>query len=103
MTATFYIVFDGPPGPVPGRFIEVEDSRESGRSVRAGEWFDRGDGYWSLGPFATPFDAENARLRGALQSIMNELGVPQPGYPQPVANAYEIARAALRAFREDAS
>lgn len=38
---------------------------------------------------------ENARLREALEKIKNELGVPQPGYPQPVANAYEIAKAAL--------
>lgn len=31
----------------------------------------------------------------ALGAIMNELGVPQPGYPSPVINAYEIASAAL--------
>ena len=39
--------------------------------------------------------AENARLRDALQSVMDNLGVPQPDYPAPVAHAYEIARAAL--------
>ena len=29
------------------------------------------------------------------QQIMSELGVPQPDYPQPVANAYEVAEASL--------
>jgi hypothetical protein len=31
----------------------------------------------------------------ALEFIRNELGVPQPGYPAPVANAAERARKAL--------
>lgn len=39
--------------------------------------------------------AEIERLREALEKIRDELGVPQPGYPQPVANAADIARAAL--------
>ncbi len=39
------VLFDGPPAPVSGRFIEVED--ESGRSINAGAWIDR-DGYWAL-------------------------------------------------------
>ena len=40
------VLFDGPPGPVSGRFIECEDAK--GRSINAGEWRDRGDGYWEL-------------------------------------------------------
>ena len=40
------IVFDGPPAPESGRFIEVED--EQGRSINAGEWIQRDDGYWAL-------------------------------------------------------
>lgn len=40
------IVFDGPPGPVCGRFVEVEDMEGHGLSV--GEWKDRGDGTWAL-------------------------------------------------------
>ena len=40
------IVFDGPPGPESGRFIEVEN--ENGRGLRAGEWRERPDGLWSL-------------------------------------------------------
>lgn len=41
-----------------------------------------------------------ARLGAALREIVNELGVPQPGYPMPVANAAEIARAALAPPKE---
>ena len=40
------IVFDGPPGPESGRFIEVE--KQLGRSVKVGERVHRPDGYWSL-------------------------------------------------------
>lgn len=35
------------------------------------------------------------RLRDAAHGAMGEIGVPQPGYPQSVANAYEILRKAL--------
>ena len=41
-------------------------------------------------------ESENKRLRGAMSSAMLELGVPQQGYPAPVANAWEILREALR-------
>lgn len=44
--ATIDIVFDGPPGPEAGRFVEVEDA--CGRSFRTGEWVERPDGYWVL-------------------------------------------------------
>jgi hypothetical protein len=40
------IVFDGPPGPESGRFIEVEDSE--GNSISLGDWVCREDGYWVL-------------------------------------------------------
>ena len=39
------IVFDGPPGPVAGRFVEVE---RDGKSIRAGAWATRPDGCWAL-------------------------------------------------------
>lgn len=46
------VVFDGPPGPNTGRFVEVED--EAGRSVDVGKWIERPDGYWALRiPIAT--------------------------------------------------
>jgi len=40
------VVFDGPPGPVCGRFVEVE--LDDGRSINAGEWTQRPDGMWAL-------------------------------------------------------
>jgi hypothetical protein len=45
------IVFDGPPGPEAGRFVDVEDA--SGKSINFGEWLQRPDGYWVL-RIATP-------------------------------------------------
>lgn len=36
MAREIHIVFDGPPGPEGGRFIEVEDER--GSSVKVGRW-----------------------------------------------------------------
>jgi hypothetical protein len=40
------IVFDGPPGPLTGRFVEVED--HTGKSIAFGKWVHRPDGYWAL-------------------------------------------------------
>ncbi len=44
-TATVDVVFDGPPGHESGRFVEVE---VDGKSIRLGEWIERGDGLWAL-------------------------------------------------------
>ena len=41
----FDIVFDGPPGHLSGRFVEVED--EQGASMNIGEWIQDGD-LWRL-------------------------------------------------------
>lgn len=46
MNDTVDIVFDGPPGPEAGRFVEVESP--PGISVNFGEWVHRDDGYWVL-------------------------------------------------------
>lgn len=40
------VVFDGPPGPEGGRFVECEDA--DGVSINAGNWWQREDGYWAL-------------------------------------------------------
>lgn len=40
-----HIVFDGPPGPVTGRFVEVEN--DAGASIRVGEWKQIGE-LWHL-------------------------------------------------------
>ena len=42
---TVRLRFDGPPGPVAGRFVEAEDA--SGASTNIGEWSQDGD-YWIL-------------------------------------------------------
>lgn len=42
----YRVVFDGPPAPESGRFIEVED--EHGRSRKFGEWVECENGYWEL-------------------------------------------------------
>jgi hypothetical protein len=36
---------------------------------------------------------------GAMHNAMNELGVPGDGYPAPVANAYDLLKAALARIR----
>lgn len=46
MTEFVDIVFDGPPAPESGRFVEVED--DQGHGLHVGEWVQRPDGYWAL-------------------------------------------------------
>lgn len=46
MTTFVDIVFDGPPGPEAGRFVEVENDK--GESITLGNWRQRDDGYWVL-------------------------------------------------------
>jgi len=40
------IVFDGPPGPESGSFVEVEN--EEGHSIHIGKWHERDNGQWEL-------------------------------------------------------
>ncbi|QLF84131.1 hypothetical protein KNV15_gp86 [Gordonia phage Jambalaya] len=40
------VMFDGPPGPESGRFIEVENQHRA--SIRFGEWVEFSDGRWAL-------------------------------------------------------
>lgn len=51
----FWIVFDGPPGPEPGRFVEVENEGHEGRgpSSTGASWQQDADVYWRLGPFVS--------------------------------------------------
>lgn len=50
------IVFDGPPDYNAGRFVELEDA--NGRSLHAGEWLLRPDGYWVLRLTPSSFEDE---------------------------------------------
>lgn len=55
---TIEILFDGPPGTIAGRFIEVEDTQ--GRGIKWGDWVDRGDGTWALiGPAIILMDEQD--------------------------------------------
>jgi len=53
------ILFDGPPGPVSGHFVEVEN--EEGESIDAGTWTDE-DGIWVL-TIPAPTNDELAFMR----------------------------------------
>lgn len=97
------IVFDGPPGPEAGRFVEAESP--AGRSVRAGEWIEPGvgDEYWRLrmpvvlDPEATelladedgapyPPDVQHARMFFLWRSTdVTKVTVPEGGEPRCVA------------------
>jgi hypothetical protein len=50
--AAINIIFDGPPGPEAGRFVEVET--DDGKSINAGQWSQRPDGLWALRIIALP-------------------------------------------------
>ncbi|MDD2878715.1 MAG: hypothetical protein PHZ23_15970 [Acidiphilium sp.] len=93
------IVFDGPPGPKSGRFVEVEDA--NGTSFNAGEWHERPDGLWELRlhPSATlaRLAAENQRMRDALGYFLTDdrFQVAVGGNPIVVEAMLRTARAAL--------
>ena len=58
------IRFDGPPGHVSGRFVEVEDER--GRSIRVGRWAREGTDWLLIIP-------EDQGLREAVKQVLVEL------------------------------
>jgi len=58
------IVFDGPPGPEAGRFVEVESP--PGTSISYGEWVHREDGHWVLRFPAAPDDLLLAAKEAAI-------------------------------------
>ncbi|HQT89101.1 MAG TPA: hypothetical protein PK677_11190 [Acidiphilium sp.] len=93
------IVFDGPPGPKSGRFVEVEDA--NGTSFNAGEWHERSDGLWELRlhPSATlaRLAAENQRMRDALGYFLTDdrFQAAVGGNPIVVEAMLRTARAAL--------
>lgn len=66
------VVFDGPPGPEAGRFVEAE--HPPGTSVNVGRWIDRKNGYWALRvPRASP------------QSMFGDVGEFHRKFALPVA------------------
>ncbi len=56
---TIEILFDGPPGPKAGRFIDIIDGA-TGYGIKWGDWTDLGDGRWSLvGPAIILLDEQD--------------------------------------------
>jgi hypothetical protein len=55
------IIFDGPPGPNAGRFVEVET--DDGKSISIGQWVQKGN-YWSLRIAQLPEKKEQCHMGG---------------------------------------
>jgi len=53
------IIFDGPPGPEGGRFVEVEN--DDGKSINYGEWRELEGGCWALRIEKSCFDVPTFR------------------------------------------
>lgn len=102
---TLNFVFDGPPGPEGSRFVEVETP--DGRSVNAGEWAERADGFWELRvPFA-PFsaklaDSESSRDAKQPSSPLSR-GEPEGFKLVPVEPTEAMVQAGARALTDAAS
>ena len=71
-----HIVFDGPPGPVPQLFVDVED--EAGASIAYGEWIEHptSEGFWVLRVPRLDLDASlrAARALSALKRAAEGVG-----------------------------
>lgn len=96
ISPTLDIIFDGPPGPESGRFVEVE---VDGRSVRVGEWLKRGE-CWVLQIKRSPAVAAALREQGQETSRLREkCNLKDDEYTQQVAFSEKII-ADLRAENE---
>ena len=90
--------------------VTIENTKIVIKNLRAEGHNSRADYLELMGTYIAALEAERAALdaqvwkaaahvvtlRDALQAIKSELGVPGEGYPAPVANAYDLADAALR-------
>jgi len=69
------ILFDGPPGPVSGRFVEVESP--AGVSIKFGSWVrrdDAGDDWWALRIGTAEFAAVRLPLERRVAQLEAEAG-----------------------------
>jgi chromosome segregation ATPase len=78
---------------------ERDEAREQGNDMRE-KWLAKGQCCEYLGAELHEAIKQRDRLAAALRSIKNELGVPQPEYPAPVANAVKIADEALQSLTQ---
>lgn len=97
------VVFDGPPGPEAGRFVEVED--DQGKSRDVGNWTKRDGVYWALRlPVTDTTRADRLELIAHyVYAWLVEHGVAEmttgPFIDQP--DGVAAFRAALRGFDTD--
>lgn len=85
----------------PQEIIFTDDDgeeRELEYVVGDGPEYDSPSGYCVKEPHPkiASLEKQVKEMREALDKIIHELGVPQPDYPAPIVNAYDIAQAALR-------
>jgi len=64
------IVFDGPPGPESGRFVEVE---QGGKSICFGDWVLLPTGYWALQFTRALLAAPKVVSRDMIRSLLHGL------------------------------
>ena len=97
-----HIIFDGPPGPEAGRFVEVETP--DGYSVNAGEWHERTDGFWELRISPTILAALTARSDGwregveAAARVAEDLPLQVPDSHASIYGHADDIAAAIRAL-----
>ena len=92
------VVFDGPPGPVAGRFVECEGP--DGTRLNAGKWIEEPEtGWWRLRIGVRPDIGEAVeRARQQIEAIALDLNTPQVGpsrmqkLPTYVAELDAVAR-----------
>lgn len=78
------IVFDGPPGPTSGHFVEAEGP--DGASLLAGEWVLRGDGFHAL---RIPVANEVTMLRARVTALEAEINGHERVTQEAIAAAFE--------------
>ena len=82
MSEKIRIVFDGPPGPVSGRFIEVEN--EHGEGMSLGGWKEDGE-FWYL-----EFDDTRPKLASARAIMLKFVGKVDCGMAKSVETYSEM-------------
>lgn len=101
---TLHFVFDGPPGPEGGRFVECETP--DGCSVKAGEWHERADGLWELRVprlQSAPAMEDVERVARAMEPVLRDAinqrrfagYTAERDFRSALAKAFDAARAAL--------
>ncbi len=88
------IVFDGPPAPEGGRFVEV--GTDDGHSISIGQWLERSDGYCALRIGNVPIPSPDAINRPPRRPTMTPNRKPPrpaddgPGLPPDLAGPVEL-------------